>query len=303
MIRTLYTGDNLKIMQGLDDNLADLIYLDPPFNSNRDYGEFDDKWKDYHESQEYNLIKSYIVKEAIDLARVSHSKEMFSYLVFMSVRLQECKRILANHGSIYLHVDPTASHYLKVIMDCIFGKDNFRNEIVWSYRRWGKANNDFKRMHDVILRYSKSKDVIWNQQYEPLAESTLKVFGDKEQSSDYSSGKRRAVTLNKKSKGATMRDVWEIGIIAPRSKERLGYPTQKPLALLKRIILASSDIDDVILDPFYGSGTSLIAAEKYGRNWIGIDKNDNSNYLEKLAVQTFGELTFDYNHRKVESND
>ena len=158
-------------------------------------------------------------------------------------------------------------------MDAVFGRDNFRNEIVWSYRRWPVKGNDFQRMHDIILRYSKSDAWNWNQIYEPKAQSTLKVFGNKVVKSAFDSEGRRipSETTDEESKGVPLRDIWDIGIIAPSAKERLGYPTQKPLTLYERIIKASSNPGDLILDPFAGCGTTIEAARKNNRNAIGID--------------------------------
>ena len=301
LTQTIFTGDNLAIMRGMDSSSVDLIYLDPPFNSKRNYSApigskaagaaFKDTWTLSDNDMEWLgdiAKKNQAIYEFISSSRYSYDESMMSYLIMMSVRLLEMKRILANHGSIYLHVDPTASHYLKVIMDCIFGKDMFQNEIIWSYRRWPSKQRRFQKMHDTILFYSKNNDNshTWNQNYEPLAESTIKTFGTKQQVADFSSGHRKPSVTNKESKGVPLRDVWNIKVIAPISKERLGYPTQKPLALLKRIILASSDIDDVILDPFCGCATTLVAAQLEVRRWIGIDISAKAVELCKERLLT-----------------
>ena len=164
---------------------------------------------------------------------------MRAYLAFMGPRLVEMYRLLKDTGSIYLHCDPTASHYLKGVMDAIWDQDNhnknefFRNEIVWSYRRWPAKQPNFQRMHDVILRYAKGENTTWNQLYEPLAESTLKADGGKKIKNVFNEkGQRvRGQKTGEDSPGAPIRDVWNIGVIAPTAKERLGYPTQKPRAL------------------------------------------------------------------------
>ena len=197
--------------------------------------------------------------------------QLAAYLINMAPRLAELYRILKATGSIYLHCDPTASHYLKVIMDAIFGHANFRNEIVWAYRRWPAKQQNFQRMHDVILRYTKGSHATWNQLFEPLTKATLKRFGTKQQVADFSTGKRLPRQTEEESRTAPMRDVWDISIVAPVAKERLGYPTQKPLALLNRIIRASSNPGDVVLDPFCGCGTSISSAERLQRRWMGID--------------------------------
>ena len=156
-------------------------------------------------------------------------------------------------------------------MDVIFGQGNFRNEIIWSYRRWPAKTPQWQKMHDTIFWYSNGSTWTWNQLYEPLSKSTKKTWGSKQQVADFSTGRRKPSQTTKESPGAPMRAVWDIGVIAPIAKERLGYPTQKPLALLERIIKASSDEDDLILDPFAGCGTTLHAAEQLGRRWIGVD--------------------------------
>ena len=290
---TLYYGDCLDILADFPAECIDLICLDPPFNSNQKYNNifkgsglrtdvqikaFDDTWEWNPESaKRVERVKNAIANPA---SKVISAFEMFiprskmlSYTSYMAERLFAMHRILKNTGSIYLHCDPYASHYLKVILDAIFGEKNFRNEIIWSYRRWPVKGSDFQRMHDIILRYSKSDTWDWNQIYEPKAQSTLKVFGNKVvKSAVDSEGKRiPSETTDEESKGVPLRDVWDIGIIAPSANERLGYPTQKPLALYERIIEASSNPGDLVLDPFAGCGTTIEAARKNNRNAIGID--------------------------------
>ena len=196
---------------------------------------------------------------------------LLAYLSYMVERLIWMKGILKPTGTIYLHCDPTCGHYIKVMMDSVLGHDNFRNEIIWSYRRWPVSNNDFQRMHDLLFRYSKGKNPSWNQLYEPLSDATIKRFGKKKQVADFTTGKRLPRQVEKPTPGAPMRDVWEIPIIAPSAKERMGYDTQKPLKLLNRIIEASTNEGDVVLDPFCGCATTLEAAHKLKRRWIGID--------------------------------
>ena len=208
---------------------------------------------------------------------------MKAYLIMMSVRLLEMKRLLKLTGSIYLHCDPTASHYLKMTMDCIFGSAYFQNEVIWSYRRWPSKQARYQRMHDVILFYSCSGDYTFNIDYEPPSESTQRVWKGKKQK--LLKGATKKVTTDEKSKGLPQRDVLTIPIIAGAAKERIGYPTQKPLRLLERIIAASSDEGDTVLDPFCGCATSLIAAEKLGRQWIGIDISPKAAELVQLRLQ------------------
>ena len=297
---TLFYGDCLRV---LTDDIAaqsvDLIYLDPPFNSKRDYNiplggkaqasVFQDTWV-WSETQDVSL--DYVAERDASLyqqlgsllqfasgGNIASGGGLTAYLAYMSARLLACKRVLKETGSIYLHCDPTAGHYLKLLMDGVFGSRNFRNEIVWSYRRWPAKQRNFQRMHDVILRYTMGSNPTWNQLYEPLAESTLKADGGKKIINvfDEKGRRKRGVKTGEESPGAPMRDVWDIGIISPTAKERLGYPTQKPLALLERIIRASSDEGDLVLDPFCGCGTAVEAAHSLGRRWLGID-------VEPLAV-------------------
>ena len=297
---TLFYGDCLRVLtDDIGAASVDLIYLDPPFNSKRDYNiplggkaqasVFQDTWV-WSETQDDSL--DYVAERDANLyqqlgsllqfasgGNIASGGGLTAYLAYMSARLLACKRVLKETGSIYLHCDPTAGHYLKLLMDGVFGSRNFRNEIVWSYRRWPAKQRNFQRMHDVILRYTMGSNPTWNQLYEPLAESTLKADGGKKIINvfDEKGRRKRGVKTGEESPGAPMRDVWDIGIISPTAKERLGYPTQKPLALLERIIRASSNPGDLVLDPFCGCGTAVEAAHSLGRRWVGID-------VEPLAV-------------------
>ena len=236
----LHHGDNLPIMQGMAAGSVDLIYADPPFGTGKDWGAYADK------------------------------RTGDDYLAWIEPRLIETRRLLKPTGSIYLHCDPTMSHYLKVLMDAVFGRAQFRNEIIWLYRRWPRVSTAWQTMHDVILFYTRSLKNTFNVSYEPISESTVKRFKGKTQVLDPVSRTRNLV-VDKPTKGLPMRDVWSLSIIAGSAAERTGYPTQKPLALLERIISASSNPGDVVLDPFCGSGTALVSAERAGRRWIGID--------------------------------
>jgi site-specific DNA-methyltransferase (adenine-specific) len=294
MENTLYYGDNLAILRDfIKDESINLIYLDPPFNSKADYnilykeptGEpskaqitaFEDTWHWEGAKETFDEIMD---TAHPDVALMMKSfkdflgpNDMMAYLSMMCIRLIELKRVLKNTGSIYLHCDPTASHYLKVLMDAIFEKKGFRNEIVWCYKRWTAKQDNFQRMHDVILRYSKSEKVIWNQLYEDFTDQTKKRIkgGMKIITFIDEHGKKKIRATDEVSPGVSMCDYWLIPVIAGQAKERLGYPTQKPEALLERIIKASSDEGDVVLDPFCGCGTSISVAERLKRKWIGID--------------------------------
>ena len=296
--KALFHGDNLKILRGFDDEIVDLIYLDPPFNSNRDYDTFRDTWSldDIDAIDREFLVFTYPgLDKIIDVAGAIHSLNLQSYLFMMSLRLIELKRILKSTGSIYLHCDPTASHYLKMLMDSLFGYKNFRNEIVWHYGKMSNSLQNFPKNHDIILRFTKSNDYVFSPikggeseyrtRYARYLIDNKVLYGSVKTSSDkLILGRIKRLTnqlcrdlkdtdvlfdFNKEFK--TQSDVIYVPIIKGNSSERIGYPTQKPLALLERIIQASSNKGDIVLDPFAGSGTTLIAAERLGRRWIGID--------------------------------
>ena len=189
---------------------------------------------------------------------------MRAYLVFMAPRVAEVWRLLKPNGSVYLHCDPHASHYLKVMLDAVFGAANFRNEIIWCYAGGGIPRKDFPRKHDVILRYARGKDVVFNTEYRPYGEHNVtgKRFTDR--------GGTRA--LHYREEGTPINDWWtDIKPLINLSKERLGYPTQKPLALLERIIKTSSNPGDIVFDAFCGCGTTVDAAQGLGRRWVGIE--------------------------------
>ena len=299
----MWTADNLDVLRGMNSETVDLIYLDPPFNSNKDYAApvgslaagaaFKDTW---HLSDLDVAWAGLIADEQpaiaylLDASGRTHSKGMQSYLTMMAVRLLEMRRVLKPTGTIYLHCDPTADAYLRALMDAVFGPANFRNEIVWSYRRWPSKHPNFQRMHDVILRYSRGPEVVWNQLYEPVSESFQRRFKGKANRLDPGATRKRAAEHD--TPGLPMRDVWEISILAGASKERVGYPTQKPLALLERVIAASTNAGDVVLDPFAGCATAAVAAEKLDREWVGID-------LSPKAVELVGERLRDLYDRPL----
>ena len=285
---TLYYGDCLDWMGQWPDQSVDLIYLDPPFNSDADYNmlyssaaggaqyrAFNDTWYwDEGAAERYEVYASAPGRPAhsviLGLCQIYGHSGMLAYLTYMAERLEQMHRILRPTGSIYLHCDPTASHALKLLMDGIFGRQYFRNEIIWSYRRWPSRSYRFQRMHDVLLFYGKSKQPVFNVSYEEPSPSYMKRFGGKTQVLDPET-KTRKLVIDEPTKGLPQRDVWEISILAGSSKERLGYPTQKPLGLLERIVRASSNPGDLVLDPFCGCGTAIEAAHKLNRRWVGID--------------------------------
>jgi DNA modification methylase len=362
MRRELHFGDNLEVLKDrtvFPDETVDLIYLDPPFNSNASYNmlfkdkkgsnaeasitAFDDTWH-WGMSAETafdDVVQSENIK-ASDLLRALRSflgdNDMMAYLSMMAVRLIEMRRILKSTGSLYLHCDPTASHYLKLVLDSIFDVSNFRNEITWKRTT---AHNDpgrYGKNTDIILFYSKGPKWTWNPQYVGYTESYLDRFSHKdadgrawqddnltakglsgggytyeykgitsywrvpEDTMKRLDGENRLYFNSKggirlkryldESKGYAIQALWDdIPPINSQAKERLGYPTQKPLALLERLIAASSNPGDIILDPFCGCGTAVDAAEKLGRQWIGIDITHLSiDLIERRMKDRYPEL-------------
>ena len=347
--RTVWTGDNLDILRGINSVSVDLIYLDPPFNSNRTYSApigskaagaaFKDTWTldDVDEAWHGEIAdRDPGLYAIIDAAGLAHGASMKSYLIMMAVRLLEMRRVLKPSGSIYLHCDPTASHYLKTLMDAVFGKDDFRNDIQWKrygvHNDAGQGSRHFGRVHDKLLFYSKGPAPVWNQVFVPLdpeyirstyrhidpdtgkrfsttpltgpggeakgnpvyewnghtrawrySRDTMQRLHDEGRLYYSRTGYVRKKLYVEESKGVPVQDVWtDIGSLSGRHKERVGYPTQKPLKLLDRIIRASSNPGDMILDPFCGCATALVAAETLGRRWAGID-------LSPLAVKLVGQ--------------
>lgn len=360
MTSTLYYGDNLKILREyIPTASVDLVYLDPPFNSNRSYNvlfkdekgkesqsqieAFDDTWHWNEETEaSYRELVTDIAGDVgamIEALRgVIGENQMMAYLVMMAIRLVELHRVLKPTGSLYLHCDPTASHYLKIVMDTIFGAEQFRNEINWR-RKYGHAGptNRFGTSCDVILYYSKSSTFVFNPQYRendpeyiekmfryvdengrryridnlaspsPRPNLTYDYKGYKPPANGWAISREKMEQWDKEGrlhfprttegriqrkryldelKGEEVQSLWDdIDPIGSQATERLGYPTQKPLALLERIISASSNAGDVVLDPFCGCGTAVAAAEKLGRRWIGIDITHLSIALMKYRLE------------------
>jgi DNA modification methylase len=344
-LRSLHVADNLEILGSLADESIGLIYLDPPFNSGRSYdlvgrsrqgqragrtAAFSDTfaWSDDTE-QTLRMLPSLVPSGVLELLQTLTGslgrRDMSAYLVMMAPRLVEMRRVLAGHGSLYLHCDATASHYLKVLLDGIFGSSNFRNEIVWKRTHAHSGSRRFGPVHDTILFYSKTGDYCWNKGYAAYPQDYLERYythendrgryqlitctapGDREgtrahyewhgqlpppgrhwawkreQMEAFELEDRLAYSANgiprlkrytDDAPGVQLQDIWtDINRLDAHSDERVGFETQKPLGLLERIITASSNPGDVILDPFVGSGTALVAAERLDRGWIGVDRS------------------------------
>ena len=312
--RTIFCSDNLDILRNMDSNSVDLIYLDPPWNKSAVFVgnnkniekikywyqrqdefndvDFDEVFKDDPLFSDIwgrdDLLDGYFttINEFVpDLGKllnsiknISSPEGSFWYLYFMSVRLLEMRRILKSTGSIYYHCDQTMSHYIKIMLDCIFGEKNFRNEIVWCYSGGGIPDKDFPRKHDTIFRYIKTSDCVFHVERKPYKKNTQSV------------GKHSTLSGGKDidlARGTPVTDWWcDIKTATGWSKERTGYPTQKPLALLERIIRASSNEGDIVLDPFCGCATACVAAERLGRKWIGIDINKKAFYMVYYRMKT-----------------
>ena len=307
--KTVWTEDNLPIMRGMNGESVDLIYLDPPFNSKSNYAapigskaagaEFKDTWTLSEVDVEWaNLIEEkHRALYRVLLAAMTDSDK--SYLIYMAARLLEMHRLLKPTGSIYLHCDPTMSHYLKLLMDAVFGKKYFRNEIVWDYSfRLMDLPRFFNRKHDVILFYAKTDRCRFSMPKTPWErDEIIKTRKQKIHLDDEGNeviwmpgGRGKSKSRLKKlsdimAEGKAMSDVWPIPTISSSSKERTGYPTQKPLALLDRIIKASSNKGDVVFDPFCGCATTLVSADLSGREWIGIDISGKAGELVVRRIE------------------
>ncbi len=272
-------------MRGMNSETVDLIYLDPPFNSNANYAapigskaagaEFKDVWTLSDLDVEWLDLLQNKNKPLWRVIMATQRDSDKSYLIYMAVRLLEMKRLLKPTGSIYLHCDPTMSHYLKIMMDVIFGRKNFINEIVWYYKTGGAGKRWLGRKHDIILSYGKTTSYQFYPQKEKsyiahkYGFSNIEIFEDKV-------GPYRMVT---------MRDVWDISALRGNQPESTGFRTQKPLKLLERIIKVSSNEGDLVFDPFCGCATTCVAAELLDRNWVGIDISEKAYELVNFRLR------------------
>lgn len=282
---TLVHGDNLAAMRALSQSMGPkftLVYLDPPFLTGRQHSLVERK----RDRESGNIVR--LVKRGFD----DRWQGLDHYLSELGERLSVARSLLAPHGCLVLHVDPKTSHYAKVLCDEIFGPECFASEIVWRYRRWPSKTKNFQRVHDVLLRYVRDPGgpPRFRQLYEPLAESTRITWGDRKQRAVVGADGRRvrSSSMKEASPGVPLGDVWEIGIVAPVARERTGYPTQKPEALLERVLESCTDPGDLVLDPYSGSGTTLSVALRLGRPAVGIDVNPEAHRVAKRRLKERG---------------
>jgi len=298
----LYYGDNLDILRRyIKDETVDLIYLDPPFKSNQDYNvlfaeqngsrsaaqikAFEDTWQwDKTSAKTYQEIVEgggKVAEAMLAFRTYLGENDMMAYLAMMAPRLIELRRVLKCSGSIYLHCDPTASHYLKILMDAVFGPANFQNEVIWCYKTGGATKRRFGRKHDILLFYGKdAAQTVFNVQKEKSY--MMHRYGFKK--SKFQEDEQGQYSW------VIMKDWWEIPSVGSADKQRLGYPTQKPERLLERVITASSNEGDIVLDPFCGCGTTIAVAQRLKRRWMGIDITCLATALIKHRLKdTFGE--------------
>jgi site-specific DNA-methyltransferase (adenine-specific) len=254
----IYHGNCVEKLKEIEANKVDLIYFDPPFFTQRKHSLTNkDNSKTYEFDDKYNSIEE--------------------YLKLVENVLQESKRVLKNTGSAFLHCDKTASHNIRVVMDKIFGRENFQSEIIWSYKRWSNAKKGLLNAHQVIFFYSKTQDFKFNTLYTDYSATTNldQILQDRERNENgksvYKKDENGNVVLGKEKKGVPLSDVWEIPYLNPKAKERTGYPTQKPVLLLNQILNIVTEEGDLVVDPFCGSGTTCVSAKSLKRQFIGID--------------------------------
>lgn len=268
----IYHGNCVEKLKEIEANKVDLIYFDPPFFTQRKHSLTNkDHSKIYEFYDKYNSIEE--------------------YLKLIKNVLQESKRVLKNTGSVFLHCDKTASHNIRVVMDNVFGRDNFQSEIIWSYKRWSNAKKGLLNAHQVIFFYSKTQDFKFNTLYTDYSATTNldQILQDRERNKNgksvYKKDENGNVILGKEKKGVPLSDVWEIPYLNPKAKERTGYPTQKPVLLLNQILNIVTNEGDLVVDPFCGSGTTCVSAKSLKRQFIGIDISKDAVELANSRLE------------------
>src|SRR3989440_511648 len=271
MLDTLYSGDCLSWLQTIDPGSIDLVYLDPPFFTQKVQ-----KSKTRDNTREYCFSDTWVNIE--------------EYKMFLRVRIEQCRKVLRGTGSIFVHCDSSASHHIRLILDEIFGSENFKSEIIWVYKRWSNAKRGLLNAHQTIYFYSKSDTFKFNiihTGYSPttnIDQILQQRERDEHGKSAYKKDYHGRGVLGKEKRGVPLSNVWEIPYLNPKASERTGYPTQKPVLLLEKIIEIATDKGDVVLDPMCGSGTSLVAAALLERHWIGIDTESKAIELAKARL-------------------
>ncbi|MDO3653554.1 DNA-methyltransferase [Bacillus subtilis] len=269
---SILLGDCLEQLKNIPDETVDLIYLDPPF-----YTQKTQKLKTRDSQKEYSFEDSW---ESIE-----------EYFNFMKDRLVECHRVLKKTGSIFLHCDKSASHYLRVALDEVFGMDKFQSEIIWAYKRWSNSKVGLLNNHQTIYFYSKTNKFKFNKIYTDYSATTNidQILQDRVRNENaksvYKLDENGKPIIGKEKKGVPLSDVWNIPFLNPKAKERTGYPTQKPILLLEQILKIATDEGDVVLDPFCGSGTTLVTADIMNREYIGIDISEDAIELTKQRLE------------------
>lgn len=267
-ISKLLLGDCLTEMGSIDNSSIDLIYLDPPFFTERKH-----TLKTRDRTKEFSFDDIW--------------GSNLSYGEFLYERIKLMKELLKESGSIFVHCDKSGEHIIRAILDNVFGPENFQSEIIWSYKRWSNSKKGLMPSHQNIYFYSRSKKFKFNTIYTTYSETTnidqilQNRTRDEHNKSIYDIDENGKFKHGKEKKGVPLGDVWEIPYLNPKAKERVGYPTQKPILLLDRIIELVTNEDDIILDPFCGSGTTCVAAQLLNRNYIGIDKSEEAIELTK----------------------
>ena len=281
ILDTLYRGDCLNWLKTIDSGSIDLVYLDPPFFTQKVQ-----KSKTRDNSQEYRFSDTWANIE--------------EYKTFLKQRIEQCRRVLKDTGSIFVHCDSSASHHLRLILDDLFGSENFQSEIIWVYKRWSNARRGLLNAHQTIYFYGKSDTFKFNiihTDYSPttnIDQILQQRERDRHGKSAYKKDAQGRAILGKEKCGVPLSNVWEIPYLNPKAGERTGYPTQKPVLLLEKIIARATDRGDIVLDPMCGSGTSLVAAALLERHWIGIDTEPEAVALAKVRLdhpqKTFSRL-------------
>ncbi len=264
-------GNCLEQLKEIGANQIDLIYLDPPFFTQRRHSlSTRDNSKTYQFDDKFNSLEE--------------------YLSLMENVLIQGKRVLKHTGSVFLHCDKTASHYLRVVLDQVFGREHFQSEIIWSYKRWSNAKKGLLNAHQIIFFYSKTADFKFKTFYTNYSPTTNldQILQERERNvhgkSVYKKDEHGKIVLGKEKKGVPLSDVWEIPSLNPKAKERTGYPTQKPILLLNQLIKIVTDEGDLVLDPFCGSGTTCVSAKLLKRKFIGIEVSSDAVNLAKRRL-------------------